>query len=97
MAKFGDWVEVHFTLRLTNEEKFDSSLDRGQPFSFQLGQGSVIKGWDEGMAGMKEGGKRKLIIPAELGYGSEGADLRLGKIPKNAGLILEVQLLKIKS
>jgi FKBP-type peptidyl-prolyl cis-trans isomerase len=71
-------------------EKFDSSLDRGDPFSFVLGAGQVIKGWDEGVAGMKIGGKRTLLIPASLGYGARGAG---GVIPPNATLLFEVQLL----
>ena len=92
-AKSGDTVDVHYTGWLKDGTKFDSSVDRGQPFSFPLGKGRVIKGWDEGVAGMKEGGKRKLIIPAELGYGDRGAG---GVIPPNAELTFEVELLKVK-
>jgi FKBP-type peptidyl-prolyl cis-trans isomerase FkpA len=92
-AKAGDNVEVHYTGWLTNGKKFDSSLDRRQPFSFQLGAGRVIKGWDEGVAGMKVGGKRKLTIPPALGYGKRGAG---SSIPPDSELIFEVELLKIK-
>ena len=93
-AKAGKSVEVHYTGWLTNGKKFDSSLDRGDPFTFQLGAGQVIKGWDQGVAGMKEGGKRKLTIPAELGYGARGAGG--GLIPPNATLVFEVELLKVR-
>lgn len=92
-AKKGDTVEVHYTGWLKNGKKFDSSLDRGQPFSFKLGAGMVIKGWDEGVQGIKVGGKRKLMIPPELGYGKKGAG---DAIPPDADLIFEVELLKIK-
>ncbi len=92
-AKKGDTVDVHYTGWLTNGTKFDSSLDRGRPFSFRLGAGQVIPGWDEGVASMKPGGKRKLTIPAKLGYGSRGAG---GVIPPNADLVFEVELLKVK-
>jgi peptidylprolyl isomerase len=93
-AQAGDTVEVHYTGWTTKDgQKFDSSLDRGQAFSFKLGQGRVIKGWDEGVAGMRVGGKRTLIIPAELGYGKRGAG---DKIPPDAELKFDVELLKIK-
>ena len=91
-ASAGMEVEVHYTGMLTDGTQFDSSVDRG-PFSFQLGMGSVIKGWDEGVAGMRVGGKRVLIIPPELGYGAAGAG---ASIPPNATLIFEVELLAIK-
>jgi len=93
-AKKGKTVHVHYTGWLTNGKKFDSSLDRGKPFDFELGAGDVIKGWDEGVAGMKVGGKRKLIIPPDLGYGARGT--RDGAIPPNATLIFEVELLKVE-
>lgn len=89
-AKAGDTVRVHYTGWLENGTEFDSSLKRGQPFSFPLGAGRVIRGWDEGVAGMKPGGVRKLIIPSDLGYGAQGAG---GVIPPNATLIFEVQYL----
>jgi FKBP-type peptidyl-prolyl cis-trans isomerase len=92
-AVAGNTVKVHYTGFLTNGEKFDSSHDRAEPFSFPLGAGQVIKGWDEGVAGMKVGGKRQLRIPAELGYGASGAG---GVIPPNATLIFDVELLEVK-
>ena len=87
-----DSVSVHYTGWLTSGQKFDSSHDRGQPLVFLLGRGRVIKGWDEGVASMKVGGKRKLIIPAHLGYGDRGAG---GVIPPGATLIFEVELVGI--
>ena len=96
-AKKGAYVTVHYTGWLQNPdgsagEKFDSSKDRDDPFEFPLGAGHVIKGWDEGVAGMKIGGVRKLVIPAALGYGARGAG---GVIPPNATLIFEVELLDV--
>jgi peptidylprolyl isomerase len=93
-AKAGDTVEVHYTGTLTDGKKFDSSRDRGQPFSFKLGVGQVIKGWDEGVAGMKEGGKRKLMIPANLAYGDRAVGG--GLIPANSELHFDVELVKVK-
>ena len=87
----GDKIEVHYTGTLEDGTKFDSSLDRDRPFTFTLGVGQVIKGWDEGLATMKIGGKRKLVIPSELGYGSRAT----GKIPANSVLIFEVELLNV--
>lgn len=96
-AVSGKAVSVHYTGWLDDKgqkgTKFDSSLDRGQPFQFNLGGGMVIRGWDEGVSGMKVGGKRTLVIPANLGYGERGA----GKvIPPNATLIFDVELLEVK-
>lgn len=91
-AKSGDRVTVNYRGSLENGTVFDESYKRGEPFPFTLGQGAVIKGWDVGVAGMKEGGKRKLFIPSEMGYGSRGAG---GVIPPNANLIFEVELLKV--
>ena len=88
----GQKVTVHYTGWLRDGTKFDSSLDRGTPFSFKIGTGKVIQGWDEGVATMQVGGKRKLIIPPNLGYGSSGA----GSIPPNAELIFEVELLSVE-
>ncbi|MFH1161826.1 MAG: FKBP-type peptidyl-prolyl cis-trans isomerase [Candidatus Jorgensenbacteria bacterium] len=93
-AKVGQTVTVNYVGTLVDGTKFDSSYDRGQPFSFSLGAGQVIKGWDEGVAGMKVGGKRQLTIPPELGYGSAGAGG--GLIPQNATLIFEVELLGVQ-
>ena len=89
----GKQVSVHYTGWLTDGTKFDSSKDRGQPFGFALGRGQVIRGWDDGVAGMKVGGKRKLTIPPDLGYGAAGAG---GVIPPNATLVFEVELLGVK-
>ncbi|HSA61200.1 MAG TPA: FKBP-type peptidyl-prolyl cis-trans isomerase [Nitrospiraceae bacterium] len=93
VAVAGKTVSVHYTGWLTNGQKFDSSVDRGQPFSFPLGAGRVIKGWDEGVQGMKVGGKRKLTIPSELGYGTRGAG---GVIPPNSILVFDVELLGVQ-
>jgi FKBP-type peptidyl-prolyl cis-trans isomerase FkpA len=92
-AKSGQRVSVHYTGWTTDGKKFDSSKDRSQAFSFSLGRGEVIRGWDEGVAGMQVGGKRKLTIPPDLGYGSRGAG---GVIPPNATLLFEVELLAVK-
>ncbi len=91
-AKPGKMVRVHYTGWLEDGTKFDSSLDRDEPFDFPLGHGYVIQGWDRGVAGMKVGGVRRLYIPSDLGYGSRGAG---GVIPPNATLIFEVQLLEV--
>ena len=92
VAKPGEIVRVHYTGWLENGIKFDSSVDRNQPFEFPLGQGFVIQGWDKGVDGMKVGGVRKLTIPASMGYGERGAG---GVIPPNATLIFEVELLGV--
>lgn len=92
-AKSGQLVTVHYTGTLKDGTKFDSSLDRNEPFSFTLGAGQVIQGWDLGVLGMKVGEKRKLTIPASLGYGSAGAG---GIIPPNATLIFEVEMISFK-
>jgi FKBP-type peptidyl-prolyl cis-trans isomerase len=91
-AQSGDTVSVNYTGWLTDGTQFDSSYDRGQPFSFQLGTGGVIQGWDQGVAGMQAGGKRRLTIPPDLAYGAGGR----GAIPPNATLIFEVELVEIK-
>ena len=100
VATSGSDVTVHYTGWLYDEkakdkrgEKFDSSVDRGEPFTFPLGGGRVIRGWDDGVAGMRVGGKRRLLIPSHFGYGSDGAG---GVIPPNASLVFEVELLDVK-
>lgn len=92
-ARSGQQVTVHYTGWLTNGTKFDSSRDRGDPFQFGLGKGQVIRGWDEGVAGMKVGGRRRLVIPPELGYGQRGAG---GAIPPGATLLFNVELLGVR-
>ena len=92
-AVAGSSVSVHYTGWLTDGTKFDSSVDGGKPFEFRLGAGMVIAGWDEGVAGMHIGGKRKLVIPGDLGYGAAGAGR---DIPPNATLVFEVELLDVR-
>jgi FKBP-type peptidyl-prolyl cis-trans isomerase len=92
-AKAGNSVTVHYTGTLTDGTKFDSSLDRSEPFTFNLGAGDVIAGWDQGVAGMKVGGKRKLTIPSSMAYGDSGVP---GAIPGGATLVFDVELLKVE-
>ena len=91
-AASGHEVAVHYTGWLTNGEKFDSSRDRGAPYSFPLGRGRVIAGWDEGVAGMRPGGRRKLLIPAKLAYGPQA----VGPIPANSVLVFDVELVSVR-
>ena len=93
-AKTGDLVTVHYTGWLTDGTTFDSSVDRGQPFSFTIGEGRVIPGWEQGVAGMKVGGKRRLTIPPDLAYGDAGAGN--GAIPPGATLVFDVELLNVQ-
>ena len=92
-AESGNIVTTHYTGKLLDGTKFDSSLDRGEPFSFKLGSGQVIAGWDQGVLGMKVGGKRKLTIPSNLAYGEQGVP---GAIPPNATLVFEIELLMVQ-
>ncbi len=94
VAKEGSHVRVHYTGCLTNGKKFDSSVDAGKPFDFTIGNGDVIKGWEEGVTGMRVGGKRQLRIPPNLGYGAEGTPG--GPIPPNATLIFDIKLLQVQ-
>jgi len=91
-VKSGDTIKIHYLGTLTNGQKFDSSYDRNQPFETQIGVGNVIKGWDIGVAGMKVGGKRRLTIPPDMGYGAQV----MGSIPANSTLIFDLELLEIK-
>jgi FKBP-type peptidyl-prolyl cis-trans isomerase len=94
-ARAGDVISVHYTGKLSDGTKFDSSRDRNQPFRFKLGSGQVIKGFDEGLVGMRVGGKRTLVIPPDLGYGKAGA--AGGKIPPDATLTFEIELIKVQN